>query len=485
MEQNDNNEMQILPLHDSNLSQSNSTQVITRRKYALNISKVLRNKIEKCEKVAVEYEVTSGGITGAMDTATFELFRAACTTFYKQIPATDGKCVNNKSFDKHGKAMVQQTYFLKRQVNGNETGYTLNLYPTKNKMLLNGKDVDWFMDSHLPEIHCCMIQAVQEEGLGSVANYNHILVTQLQKVLDERQPAEVGTASKSDNHRHVTEHGNTQAGADVSCLPPKGTNMQHSSEPTQICPKCKRAVQSRAALCEKGNHWVHYFCDRLSQSEIDRLSNDPGFIYRTCKACIVADNTDLKTVMTISSDPKIEANGNENEMKEGRVEADSIQRQCERLVLPRSPPGSPTTAARAILNEENDQTCCVCAGQMEEGTNRCGICTLPCHDHCTCMTPESDDTCLACAASMNQAEASQHEVSQQLLSQQADKPKGGSPNAKVEEPQPTKSTKERKTTQGPVVVKEKKQANDTSGKLRELRQLETKLRKWEEELRLN
>ena len=112
-----------------------------------------------------------------MDTATFGLFRSACTAFYNQLPATDGKCVNNKSFDKHRKAMVQQIYFLKRQINEADIGDTLNLYPTNNKMLLNGKDLDWFVDSHLPEIHNNMMQSVQKDGLVSVSNYNNILAT--------------------------------------------------------------------------------------------------------------------------------------------------------------------------------------------------------------------------------------------------------------------------------------------------------------------
>ena len=59
--------------------------------------------------------------------------------------------------------MVQQTYFVKRILDGSEVGYTLNLYPTNNKMLLNGKDIDQFMDEHLPEIHQITIQSFQKK----------------------------------------------------------------------------------------------------------------------------------------------------------------------------------------------------------------------------------------------------------------------------------------------------------------------------------
>lgn len=66
-------------------------------------------------------------------------------------------------------------------------GFTPNLYPTNNKMLLNGKDIDQFMEVYLPEIHQIMLRSLQESGLGSVAGYNDLQAAQLQGVLDNRQ----------------------------------------------------------------------------------------------------------------------------------------------------------------------------------------------------------------------------------------------------------------------------------------------------------
>ena len=48
--------------------------VSSARDYSLNIDKALKEKIAACRQVKAEYEVTGGGITGRMDTATFELF---------------------------------------------------------------------------------------------------------------------------------------------------------------------------------------------------------------------------------------------------------------------------------------------------------------------------------------------------------------------------------------------------------------------------
>lgn len=93
-------------------SQDNTAHTSTGKKYTLNINKTLKTKIEKCEEVSVECNVTAGGITGEMDTATFELFRSACTVLFTNIPPTRGRCVNNRVFDKHKRSFVQQTYFM-------------------------------------------------------------------------------------------------------------------------------------------------------------------------------------------------------------------------------------------------------------------------------------------------------------------------------------------------------------------------------------
>ena len=47
------------------------------------------------------------------------------------------------------------------------------------------------------------------------------------------------------------------------------------------CIKCKRQAKTKAVLCEPGNHWVHYNCDRLTPSEIDNLHSGP-YICKTC-----------------------------------------------------------------------------------------------------------------------------------------------------------------------------------------------------------
>lgn len=250
----------------------------------------------------VEYEVTGGGITGHRDTATFELFRRACTTIYSRLPVEEGRCVIDLSQDKKKKAMVQQTYRVRRTVEDGEVGYTLNVYPTSNKMLLNGKDVDTFMDKHLPRIHEVMCQIVRDEELGNVARYNDILSSELTRVLYERQNTPTNNhlvtdeqdgacnsrVKQNSRESHIQEIESEQD-TDRSQLHSSSGSLpavsQEQPSDAEICPGCKRPVRTRGAACMQGKHWIHYRCDKLTSEEIYRLDNDPGFIYN-CKVCI-------------------------------------------------------------------------------------------------------------------------------------------------------------------------------------------------------
>ena len=129
----------------------------------MNINRTLRRKLDACDSVQVDYNVTGGGITGTLDTASFELFRLACTSFYKELPTKEGRCIIDISEDKKRTAVVQQIYKVRQS--DDTMNYTLNLYPTKNTMLLNGKDIGRFMTDHLPVIHEIMCKAVSDEQL--------------------------------------------------------------------------------------------------------------------------------------------------------------------------------------------------------------------------------------------------------------------------------------------------------------------------------
>ena len=77
---------------DGTPTNDNIRQILFTRDFSLNIDRALRRKVSGCKQVMVEYECTGGGITGKMDTASFELLRAACTKFYSSLSSEEGTC---------------------------------------------------------------------------------------------------------------------------------------------------------------------------------------------------------------------------------------------------------------------------------------------------------------------------------------------------------------------------------------------------------
>ena len=61
-------------------------------------------------------------------------------------PPEQVQCETDMSQNKNRKAVVQQTHKVKREVSpGQLLGYTINAYPTRNRILKNGKDINLFM----------------------------------------------------------------------------------------------------------------------------------------------------------------------------------------------------------------------------------------------------------------------------------------------------------------------------------------------------
>ena len=448
-----------------NVKHTNST-----KGYTLNIDRALRNKINACKKVNVDYNFTGGGITGEMDTATFELFRAACTTFYSRLPPEQGQCVIDMSDDKRRKAVVQQTYKVRREVGPNQVqGYTVNLYPTRNRILINGKCIDLLMEEHLPSIHELMMKPIREGIVTGASGLNHILGTQMQLLLDQRQAGIISENQLLPRYED-TEGSVTAPRSPTSPEPPK-------------CSICKRVVRSRGVLCEKGQHWIHYRCDRLTPDEIDRLHSDAGFIFN-CKQCS-KDDTEVKVPVETK----------QNSMCKVKLELPNVSHdKCSQV--------------QEILNEEqvteNTLECCVCGNRItDDDAIACLQCNINCHK--ACMEPCGIDyICLNCKSVDEQINT--HEnlspktdetlIQSETLTQTALNPPQIDSKANLTQPKTVTQPKaavnqkanelEAKQPQAKLPTMNTKPVNsiDSNMKQHELRQWEQRLRKLEESLKL-
>ena len=51
------------------------------------------------------------------------------------------------------------------------------------------------------------------------------------------------------------------------------------------CIKCKKKCKTRGTYCTYGKHWIHCFCEKLTNTEIDKLQNGDDSDEYICTIC--------------------------------------------------------------------------------------------------------------------------------------------------------------------------------------------------------
>ncbi|KAH3846856.1 hypothetical protein DPMN_089162 [Dreissena polymorpha] len=123
--------------------------------YNLTVNGNLAKKLEAANRTqSIECEVTGGFVITA-DLTTFELLKTVSLHFYGNEPGVKNETTIDTTYDKSGKNVVM--YAIRH------TSYTLNIYNTRSRFLINGKNVHLFIDDHLKQIQR-LVQQVRVDG---------------------------------------------------------------------------------------------------------------------------------------------------------------------------------------------------------------------------------------------------------------------------------------------------------------------------------
>ena len=427
----------------------NLTQNVTtaERNYALNIDRTLMKKLKATRRPSIEYKHTDGGITATFDAVSFELFKIALSEYYSQYPSTTGVAEIHLDKDKKGN-IVQVVYKVKLNEGH---GYTINLYTTRSSTLINGKATDFFMNEELKYIHQIISTAKFNNQKIDISSWNEALEGQL-----------VALICTGDQ--------------------PNISADKHDLLEKKTCYACKRNVKTRAILCDTGNHWVHYKCDKLSDEQINLLEHDDSNQY-CCKMCSKKVVESQNGLLIIPKLTNIEANTQ--------------------------------TCAEKLLEEQNDCESNECSIGSEIITNQddelCESCNMVVHSSCTTNISgliycDGCATFLAQTEQVNEPNTNQIDTIGDIVSVDelripavcnADTDKDDSCNVNHTENkqsknvQPLKNATKISATQpkNSKITKSRQnvsneQENDNSAKQSDIRQLELKLKKKQEELKV-
>ena len=161
--------------------------------------------------------------------------------------------------------------------------------------------------------------------------------------------------------------------------PGNSVNQQRPSEletckcSESICIKCKRNIQSKAVFCDKGNHWIHYHCERLSKADIESIEKTSSNKTYCCKVC-KAESVKV---------PQISMNDAEHH----------IINQDGKILMPQNPHYS---TSEKILEDEIYINCAVCDTTVRGTIVNCTQCDIECHLKCVRTNSVGESICFCC-----------------------------------------------------------------------------------------
>ncbi|CAC5404121.1 unnamed protein product [Mytilus coruscus] len=156
------------------------------------------------------------------------------------------------------------------------------------------------------------------------------------------------------------------------------------------CLKCKRKCLPRSVWCSKGNHWIHYHCEKLKSDMINIVENNLDTNHYICSLCDI-DSIDDKQVLSVNSPtetqlcksnnlPVVDMANEESFVEENEIETETLVKQyikhlptidknCDKdQVIPK------VTLAQSLLLEEFPRTCALCLELLNSDEQICEVC---------------------------------------------------------------------------------------------------------------
>lgn len=285
---------------------------LCQRDYTLNMDKAIQKKIDACSlEFKVQSEQKGENFVFCFSTAMYELYRNALVEHFETMKNETQKNIKieyKDCSDKSGATVESQIRIF--QKNGKKLKFTINMYHTKSKVMVNGKEAHRFSQEHFS----ITTRVLQSEDVNKLDK--HIR----NKLLDDLNSlmADEPSAGLNNNPNHDTVQTS-------SLRPPVQPVMGQSRGPLDLsdnedtgdvspCPACEESVIVDGIFCDLCENWFHYHCENLSSGEIETLtcSDDPYH----CQFCVFDSECrnfdshcrDLEDLSSLTNDRNIEEN---------------------------------------------------------------------------------------------------------------------------------------------------------------------------------
>ena len=146
-----------------------------------------------------------------------------------------------QSTDSTKRNNVQTTIRVHEQ---EQPAYTINLYLTSSRILVNGKKLTLFVERDITGIDDIIHAATCNGNQINLNKLNNILAEQLQRI--------IGTTTSMHELRKTP------------------ATKPHEIEDIS-CNKCRKICKTRSTYWTVGEHWIHYKCEKLNPEQITSI----------------------------------------------------------------------------------------------------------------------------------------------------------------------------------------------------------------------
>jgi len=157
---------------------SRNTVTQSKTNYNINPDKALQQKLEAVSREDVSVELKHGNLVIIFSAAVFEAFRSVLRIIMNSNPFPDTKWIPGLRRSRNGMNTAEETVSV---VRANNQLYRINLYLTTSTVNVNGKQLQIFIDDHLPLIITMM------NNSGNFDVMNRCLKEQLSKILNNKR----------------------------------------------------------------------------------------------------------------------------------------------------------------------------------------------------------------------------------------------------------------------------------------------------------
>ena len=235
----------------------------TTKNYIINERRAAQKLIDATNRENdIEIKMKGGNLIMQLTPATFLHFNEKVLQYYNQHEAL--KAIVHERYDQ-SKKLVERSLSVKEKDNPRLQLYRINIFHTTQSLEINGRQVQLFL-AELKQILLTL------EGVKGMAKLNAIIRAKCTEFLDSNT-----------TRGEITSTSNQIA---------KTSDNQDAK-----CPKCKKRCCTKSAYCNLGQHWVHYKCERLTDSQIKMIETDGEKIPYSCSICVSNTSKDCDQVV--------------------------------------------------------------------------------------------------------------------------------------------------------------------------------------------